>query len=61
MLHNRLATFWTEQELDDALARYNAALREQLQLSEDDVARHEHRRPVAPRVVPLPTGIAGTF
>ncbi len=61
VLHNRLATFWTEEEVDRAITHYNERLREELQLSEQDVARHEHRKPVAPRVIPLPTGVAGTF
>ena len=61
VMHTKLVTFWTEDDLDRVIQRYNEELQEDLGLTADEVGRYVRRRGVAPRVMPMPTGIVGEF
>lgn len=61
VMHTKLVTFWTEDDLDAIIERYNQGLQAELGITADDVARALRHRHVAPRVLPTPMGVTGEF
>jgi hypothetical protein len=61
VLHTKLVTFWTEDDLDQVIHQYNSGLQAELGLTRDDVGRYLRRRSVVPRVLPTPAGVVGEF
>ncbi len=61
IMHTKLVTFWTEDDLDAVIQRYNEGLQAELGITAEDVGRYVQRRGVAPRVLPGPAGVNGAF